>query len=150
MDITPINIDDLHIKKNNRLELRQKSYDEVLRRCHHRIKITSNAENYCFCFYTVPTYIYGVPLYDPSSCILYIIKNLVNNGFDVKYTHPNLIYICWLDKTNKDNNINKPKIIKDKPKKNYKEITDYKPRGDFIYNKDSIDLLSNKTYKLLE
>ena len=95
----------MHHKKRrtNKRDNRKKSYDEVLRRCHHRIKLTSENENYCFCFYTVPTYIYGIPLYDQTSCILYLINNLIENGFDVKYTHPNLIYISWLNKTNKNN-----------------------------------------------
>ena len=109
-------------------------------------------EDYCFCFYTVPTYIYGIPLYDQTSCILYIINNLIENGFDVKYTHPNLIYISWLNKTNKHNkNHKKTNILKiEESKNNYKQITDYKPSGNFIYNKESIDLLSNKTHNLLE
>jgi hypothetical protein len=153
MDLPLINIDDLHKKRNNKIDNRKKSYDEVLRRCHHRIKITSENEDYCFCFYTVPTYIYGIPLYDQTSCILYIINNLVDNGFDVKYTHPNLIYISWYNKTNKHNknNTKKTNILQLEDSKNkYKQITDYKPSGKFIYNKESIDLLSNKTHNLLE
>lgn len=39
-------------------------------------------------------------------------------------------------------------LIENNPK--YKQITDYKPSGNFIYSKESKDLLSNKTNKLLE
>lgn len=152
MDIPLINIDELHAKRTNRKNNRKKSYEEVLRRCHHRIKLTSETEEYCFCFYTIPNYIYGIPLYDQTECILYIINNLIENGFDVKYTHPNLIYISWLNKSNKNSKNkmikNSNNLIEEKPK--YKQITDYKPSGNFIYSKESIDLLSNKTNKLLE
>ena len=152
MSTPSINIDDLHQKRNNKIDKRKKSYEEVLRRCHYRIKITSETENYYFCFYTVPTYIYGIPLYDQTSCLLFIINNLIENGFDVKYTHPNLIYISWLNKSNKNNqNIKNKNILKiENTKNNYKKITDYKPSGDFIYNKESIDLLSNKSNYLLK
>lgn len=149
MDVPQINIDELHTKRLDREEKKKKCYEEVLRRCHHRIKLTSNNESYCFCFYAVPNIIFGIPLYDTTSCIIYVVNKLIENGFDVKYTHPNLIFISWLNKFNK-----KVKSIESSPtqdkKKKYKNINDYKPSGNFIYNQESIDLLSNKTYKLLE
>ena len=37
----------------------------------------------------------GVPKYDVASCIAYIIDQLKDNGFMLKYTHPNLIFISW-------------------------------------------------------
>ena len=37
----------------------------------------------------------GVPKYDVSACIAYIIDQLKQNGFMIKYTHPNLIFISW-------------------------------------------------------
>ena len=45
---------------------------------------------------------------------------------------------------------NKNTLKIENPKNNYKQITDYKPSGDFIYNKESIDLLSNKSNYLLK
>ena len=70
---------------------------------------------------------------------------MVNNGFDVKYTHRNLLYISWLNKYNKPEK--ERKQIKNKQ---YKTIEEYKPSGKFIYDKTTVDLLSNKAYKLLE
>ena len=52
-----------------------------------------------FCFYNVPKYIFGIPLYDIKSCVMFLVTALVKNGFDVKYTHPNLLYISWQNKT---------------------------------------------------
>ena len=37
----------------------------------------------------------GVPKYDVASCIAYVIDQLKQNGFSIKYTHPNLIFISW-------------------------------------------------------
>ena len=50
--------------------------------------------------------IFGVPLYDTTPCVLYLVEQLIKNGFDVKYTHPNLLYISWLNRKNKQTNNN--------------------------------------------
>jgi hypothetical protein len=43
----------------------------------------------------MPETIIGVPNYDHGSCTAYVIDQLRENGFDVKYTHPNLLLISW-------------------------------------------------------
>tara|TARA_A100001011_G_C14037469_1_gene726337 strand:- start:343 stop:807 length:465 start_codon:yes stop_codon:yes gene_type:complete len=48
-----------------------------------------------FCWFVVPEVMIGVPKYDVASCIAYIIDQLKDNGFMLKYTHPNLIFISW-------------------------------------------------------
>jgi len=37
----------------------------------------------------------GVPKYDIAICISYVIEKLQDNGFNVRYTHPNLLLISW-------------------------------------------------------
>ena len=37
----------------------------------------------------------GVPKYDQAACIAYIIDKLKNNGFHIRYIHPNLLFISW-------------------------------------------------------
>jgi hypothetical protein len=44
----------------------------------------------------VPEMIIGVPKYDQGSCIAYLIDKLKNNGFNVRYIHPNTLFISWL------------------------------------------------------
>ena len=64
-------------------------------------------------------------------------------------SHRVLIYISWYNKKN-------PKAIKYKPnkpigeEKTFKKIDEYKPSGNFIYDEESVNLLSNKAFKLLE
>lgn len=96
-----VNIDELHRQQKEKLERRYATYEKILTLCHNRIKqVARDPDNMGFCFYNIPPYVYGVPLYDTKSCIMYIVKSLVSNGFDVKYTHPNLLWISWLGKTN--------------------------------------------------
>jgi len=36
-----------------------------------------------------------VPKYDQAGCIAYLMNSLQENGFNVRYFHPNTIFICW-------------------------------------------------------
>ena len=38
----------------------------------------------------------GVPKYDQAACIAYLIDKLKNNGFNVRYIHPNTLFISWI------------------------------------------------------
>jgi hypothetical protein len=61
-----------------------------------RIKTTakqSTAER--FCWYVIPEIIIGVPKYDQGACIAYVMDTLQKNGFQVRYFHPNTIFISW-------------------------------------------------------
>lgn len=146
MTFPMINIDRLHEEREEKINRRKEVYDKILKRCHHRILTTSKNDSTCFCFYVIPNYIYGVPLYDMKTCILYLVNCLSKNGFDIRYTHPNLLYISWHNKKNPTtiNNSIKPN------NKNYKLINDYKPTGKFIYDNDSVSLLKHRAFKLLE
>lgn len=91
-----LNLDDLYEKKRqfdlNKLEL----YNKILNRIHVRIKTTSRQKiDEQFCWFIVPEIIIGVPKYDQGSCIAYIIDKLKDNGFFVRYIHPNTLFISW-------------------------------------------------------
>ena len=144
-----INIDELHRKRNEKKNKKKQVFEDILKKCHDRIKLTANKEDVCFCFFKVPIYIYGIPLYDMNSCIIYIVTSLSKNGFDIKYFHPNLIYISWLGKTNKS--IEAPKKPENKTLPiNYKSTTNYKPSGNFVYNNNSLSLFDNQSKKLFQ
>ena len=91
-----INLDELYEKKKqydlNKLEL----YNKLLNRIHVKIKTTSRQKiDEQFCWYVVPEIIIGVPKYDQGACIAYLLNKLKDNGFSVKYYHPNTLFICW-------------------------------------------------------
>lgn len=91
-----INIDELYEKKRqhdlNQLAL----YNKLLNRVHVRIKTTSRQNNDFFCWYLVPEVVIGVPKYDQGACIAYLLNKLKDNGFNVRYIHPNTLFISWL------------------------------------------------------
>ena len=91
-----INIDELYEKKRqtdvNKLEL----FKKILNRIHIRIKTTAKqntVERYCW--YVIPEIIIGVPKYDQGACIAYVMDTLQKNGFQVRYFHPNTVFISW-------------------------------------------------------
>ncbi len=152
-----INIDELHRKQDVKKNKKKEVFEDILKRCHNKIKATAEKQDDCYCFFKIPVYIYGIPLYDLKSCIIYITTALSKNGFDIKYFHPNLIYISWLGKTNKSiqkeqKTFKQPLLTHTKmPNKSvgdYKSIDNYKPSGNFVYNNNSLNLFNNKSNNL--
>ena len=47
------------------------------------------------CFFEVPEFVIGYPLYNINECVNYIHDKLTSNGFLVKYYFPNILYISW-------------------------------------------------------
>ncbi len=93
-----INIDDLY-EKNQRRDLKQLSiFNKILNRIHKRITTTGRTKtNEKHIWFTVPEYIFGEPVYDKSECIAYIVTKLEDNGFHVRYMHPNTLFVSWMN-----------------------------------------------------
>ena len=92
-----LNIDDLYEKKRmqdlNKLAL----FNKLLNRIHVKIKTVSRQKiDEQFCWFLVPETIIGVPRYDQASCVAYLIDKLQQNGFNVRYIHPNTLFISWM------------------------------------------------------
>jgi hypothetical protein len=95
-DTPKLNLDELYEYKKQCDKNTLRSYNIVLQRIHTRIKMTSRQKNNeQFCWFVIPEVMIGVPKYDVASCIAYVIDQLKQNGFSIKYTHPNLIFISW-------------------------------------------------------
>ena len=92
-----LNIDDLYEKKRQYDLSKLALYNKILNRIHVRIKTTSRQKiDEQFCWFVVPEIIIGVPKYDQGACIAYLIDKLKENGFNVRYIHPNTLFISWL------------------------------------------------------
>jgi len=91
-----VDIDELYEKKHQR-DLRQLSiFKKILNRIHKRIQLTGRnkrAEKHIW--FTVPEYIFGEPNYDQGECLGYLVSTLEENGFYIKYMHPNTLFVSW-------------------------------------------------------
>ena len=174
-----INIDELY-EKQQRRDLRQVSiFNKILNRIHHRIKITSRTKKTDkHIWFIVPEYIFGEPVYNKADCIAYVIAKLESNKFNIRYVHPNTLFVSWADwvpayvrsefkkKTGVAVNergqviegANEPEIdVNDPnaglfksagpveaPKKEYNNVKDYKPAGNFVYRPEFFDKIEKK------
>jgi hypothetical protein len=92
-----ISIDELYEKKRQQDLSQLALFNKILNRIHVRIRTASRQKvDEQFCWYIVPETMIGVPKYDQAACIAYIIDKLKINGFNVRYIHPNLLFISWL------------------------------------------------------
>ena len=91
-----VNIDELYENKQKR-ELKQLSiFNKILNRIHKRITFTGrNVRNDKHIWFTVPEYIFGEPIYDKGDCIAYVVTKLEENGFHIRYIHPNTLFVSW-------------------------------------------------------
>lgn len=92
-----VNIDGLYENKQKR-DLKQLSiFNKILNRIHNRIKITGRNHKIreTHIWFAVPEFIFGEPIYDKGDCIAYLVMKLQDNGFLVKYVHPNTLFVSW-------------------------------------------------------
>lgn len=136
-------------KQARRIEI----YDKVLRQCHTRIKQYSKHE-LTVCFFAIPEFIIGVPLYDITELRTYLINSLEKNGFKIMYLHPNWLVIDWTEKKKSMERVKASKTVQSKPQakapSTYKSVNDYKPTGSFVYDQSSLNSLEEKTKQIFQ
>lgn len=91
-----ISLDELYDGKQKRDLRILNTFKTILTRVHKQIKLTSRQKiDQQYCWFAIPEFILGVPSYNNNDCAVYVIEKLKENGFLVKYTHPNLLLISW-------------------------------------------------------
>ena len=141
--MSSLNIDDLYETIDEKNNKRLEKFDGILKQIHTRIKYYAKLER-TFCFFQIPEFIIGVPLYNVSDLRNYIINSLKRNGFHIVYIDPNWLYISW---AKEDRGKVEKKSTKSKKEKNYKLIDEYKPSGQFV-NENDLSSLKMKSKQL--
>jgi hypothetical protein len=70
------------------------TYEKIYEQCQKRILKYATNDKYR-CFFEVPEFILGLPVFNINSVTLYVIEKLTNSGFMVKYYFPKHLYISW-------------------------------------------------------
>lgn len=172
--VNKLNIDDLYENKQKR-DLKQLTiFNKILNRLQNRIKLTArNKTNETHIWFVVPEYIFGEPIYDKGECIAYIVSKLESDKFQIRYIHPNTLFVSWshwipsyvraefkkktglildergnvVDKSQDDDaqDPTKPPMDKNgKPQKEYTPIAKYKPTGNLVYNPEMFEKIEKK------
>ena len=143
-----LNIYDLHKKRFQRDAQRQHYYKKILHKCYQRIvNVSNNCETKCV--FKIPEFLIGMPIYNNIECAKYLISCLKENGFYIRYTHPNLLFISW-DKIPKSHYPGYKEPSQSHEKKPIKKSNSNKYRNIYDTNSNNKLLYSNKLLNNLE
>lgn len=91
-----LNPSTLYSEEARRDATRIRIYNSVLQQIYTKIKAIARIPGNEKClWYVVPEFIPGTARFDVKDCIVYLVWNLRNVGYQVEYTHPNLMFISW-------------------------------------------------------
>jgi len=136
-DSFSFSISEIHKKQKDREKNRIKIYENIASKCFKKIKETSLNEE-TFFFFKIPEYIPGLPIYNITECVMFLLNLLHEKGFNARYCDSLMIFISW--------NIPKPslKLVEAPPEKKsiidnlnlkYKPIENYTAFGNFLPRK---------------
>ena len=135
-------VNEIHKKQKDKEKNRLKIYENISAKCFKKIKETSINEE-TFCFYRLPEYIPGLPLYNMTECVIFILNLLHEKGFKARYCDPHMLFISWsLPKPMLKliNNIPQKEVkkniidqlnLKYKPIENYNSFNNFLPKKKF-------------------
>lgn len=123
-------------KERKKLEKRKQGvYKNILSRIYNKIKLINKINH--FCYYTIPNFVLGMPLFDVNKCSDFIYDNLVKKGFKVTRMKYNHFMIYWGHVDSNNNHQNNVEINDDYSRKEteYRNITDLtNNHKNFIYD----------------
>lgn len=91
-----LNPSSLYSEEARRDATRIRIYNSVLQQIYNKVKAISRVPGNEKClWYVVPEFIPGTPRFDVRDCIVYLVWNMRNAGYQVDYTHPNLMLVSW-------------------------------------------------------
>ena len=140
-DLFTLSIHDIHKKQKDRETNRVNIYKKIASKCFKKIKETSQSEQ-TYCFFDIPEYIPGLPLYNMTECVMFLLNILKEKGFNSRYCDGFKIFVSWnLPKPNLrliengQQNLNRKKNIIDDLNLKYKPIENYSAFSNFLPRK---------------
>jgi hypothetical protein len=92
-----LQVSELYTRRQSKDAARLRAYNKILDSIYHRIRVQSQMPNSpCSLLYTIPPFILGLPRIDLEDCVVYLVYQLRQAGFEVRYSFPNLIGISWM------------------------------------------------------
>jgi len=92
------------IKEQKERDERKKiTFEKVFIKIEKKI-VMASAANYYYCWYSIPEFIVGLPMYSFKECKEYVEIKVNKNGFETEFFDPNILLIKWFPKDeSKDN-----------------------------------------------
>ena len=93
-----LNINKLRNEVEERENKKYKTFETVLEMCYKKILNINKQNNDYNCTFIVPNVVFGLPLYNVSECVRFIMDKLVEKGFEIYFAPPTTINIYWIPK----------------------------------------------------
>ena len=79
IDVTTL-FDDIHKKNKQKEKSKLETYNKILNRVYKKIKYSAN-HNCLECYFEIPKFMLGCPIYNRNECCTYIIEKLTETKF---------------------------------------------------------------------
>lgn len=145
-----IDMNELDLDARKKVFKRLEIYNNILKDCHNKIRFNSKLDRK-YCFFLIPEFIFGTPLYDIEELRDHVMKSLEKNGFQLMYIHPNWLFISWDHKKDIKKSILQKKNIKKEVQMDYRPIEEYRPSGNMsnlVYDDATLLAMQDKTRTL--
>jgi hypothetical protein len=146
--MSSLNIHHLYQPIHEKNQRRLKMFDDILKKVHSRIVYNSKLEK-THCFFQIPEFIIGYPIYNVRDLKQYIMNSLQKDGFHLLYVDPNWLFISWDAEVIKK----QPRQQKKKQKQSsteFRTTKEYKPSGGFVYNAFDLSSIQDTSHQLLQ
>jgi hypothetical protein len=115
-----LNIDELRKEERSSERNAKQIFKLILAKCHQKIRRTNKTTDYRMCYYEIPHFIPGYPVFDVEAARNFVYHQLLGNGLYVEPIGPSRLYISWKeDDINRDvyeyrsqKMVNKPNLYK--------------------------------------
>ena len=94
-DVPQLRPSDLFEKRKQRDGAKLKSYNKILEQIYTRVRTSSREGADPWILFSCPPFILGLPRIDLEDLVVYLVYMLRAQGYEVRYTYPNLLYISW-------------------------------------------------------
>jgi hypothetical protein len=108
-----LSVNDINTFHKEKIKKWIKVYEKVLGHCYRKVR-EHVLRDQQFCFFPVPEYLAGFPLFNITHCTFFLIKKLNQGGFQTKFIPPNVIYIHWAVKNHYKNYVKQENILEQK------------------------------------
>ena len=95
MNIKIPDINNLHMEKQIKDNIKNEMFNIVLKKCSEDINYTNSFTDKTYIIFEVPNIIIGFHNYNPISCVNYLIYKFTKKGYLIQFMEPNKLYIDW-------------------------------------------------------
>ena len=89
-----VKADKLIKEQEERDERKKITFNKIFLKIEKKIILRSAANDY-HCWYSIPEFIIGLPMYSLKECKEYIENKLKKNKFKTEFFEPNIILVTW-------------------------------------------------------